>query len=248
MTAERNPSPDATRPRGRPRLDIDRNAVADAVAELFAEGGIDAVTILDTAEKLSVSRATLYRSVPTKEHLLGILFERSTAELTKSARAALKEVDDPAERLVALVERQIDAAIRMRRYMPVFFGGGGLPTDVFERWHKWSREFENIWVGVVKENIAAGLLPDGDPVVTARLMLGSCIWVSRWYRPGDKYDRDLITATAVNLVQAMQGPGMPAASAGRPARKAAPTKAAASGTAKKTAARKSSANKATDTA
>lgn len=62
------------RPRGSPRLDIDKDAVADAVAELFAEGGYAAVAIADTAAKLSVSRSTLYRTVPTKEDLLGILF------------------------------------------------------------------------------------------------------------------------------------------------------------------------------
>jgi AcrR family transcriptional regulator len=206
MTAESQPvPPKGTRPRGRPRVDIDPDAVADAVAELFAEGGLDAVSILDTAEKLSISRATLYRTVPTKEHLVGILFERSTSELTENARTTLKDTKGAAERLVVLVQLQVDAAIRMRRYMPVFFGGGDLPSEVVERWHKWSRDFEDIWVSVVKENIKAGLLPQGDPVVTARLLLGSCIWVSRWYRPTDKYDADMITETAVSLVKAMQG-------------------------------------------
>jgi len=195
----------STRPRGRPRLDIDANAVADAVAELFAEGGLEAVSILDAAEKLHVSRATLYRSVPTKEHLVGILFERSTAELAATARAALEETEDAAERLIAMVRLQIDAAIHMRRYMPVFFGGGDLPRDVYERWHQWSRDFESIWVDVVKQNMAAGHLADGDPVVTARLLLGSCLWVSRWYRPSDKHDPETIKETAVNLVRAMQG-------------------------------------------
>jgi len=205
MTAERQTEPpQGTRPRGRPRLEIDPDAVADAVAELFAEGGLEAVSILDAAEKLSVSRATLYRTVPTKEHLLGILFERSTGELTEASKASLKETDDPAERLLALVRLQVDAAIRMRRYMPVFFGGGDLPPDVYERWHKWSREFENIWVGVVKENMDAGLVPPGDPVVTARLLLGSLIWVSRWYRPTDKQTPESITQAAVDLVKAIQ--------------------------------------------
>jgi len=204
MTAE--PTPKKPRPRGRPRLDIDPDAVADAVAELFAEGGLEAVSILDTAEKLSVSRATLYRTVPTKEHLIGILFERSTGELTRNARASVKESDDPAEKLLGLVRLQVDAAIRMRRYMPVFFGGGDLPPDVFERWHKWSREYEKIWVSVVKENMEAGALADADPVITARLLLGSCIWVSRWYRPKDKYSPEEITEVAVNLVRSLQAP------------------------------------------
>jgi len=218
MTAE--PAPKKPRPRGRPRLDIDPDAVADAVAELFAEGGLEAVSILDTAEKLSVSRATLYRTVPTKEHLIGILFERSTGELTRNARASVKEIEDPAERLLNLVRLQVDAAIRMRRYMPVFFGGGDLPPEVFDRWHKWSREYEKIWVAVVKQNMEAGTLADADPVITARLLLGSCIWVSRWYRPKDKYTPAEITEVAVNLVRSLQAPAAgPAAKKRAPARK-----------------------------
>ncbi|WP_082612751.1 MULTISPECIES: TetR/AcrR family transcriptional regulator [unclassified Nocardioides] len=217
MTAE--PTPKAPRPRGRPRLDIDPDAVADAVAELFAEGGLEAVSILDTAEKLSVSRATLYRTVPTKEHLIGILFERSTGELTENAKTLVKEIDDVEERLLALVRLQVDAAIRMRRYMPVFFGGGDLPPEVFERWHKWSRDYEKIWVDVVKQNIDAGLLNQADPVIVARLLLGSCIWVSRWYRPKEKFSPEEITEVAVDLVRSLQAPKAKA-----PARKAAAAK------------------------
>lgn len=205
MTAEPTDEQQVTRPRGRPRLDIDPDAVADAVAELFAEGGIEAVSILDTAEKLSVSRATLYRTVPTKEHLLGVLFERSTAELAENARALIDSTDEPAERLVALVGLQIDAAIRMRRYMPVFFGGGDLPPDVFDRWHNWSRDYESIWIDVVAQNMAAGKLAEGNPVIVARLLLGSCIWVSRWYRPSDDFSADEIIETAVTLVKVLQG-------------------------------------------
>lgn len=218
MTAE--PTPKKTRPRGRPRLDIDPDAVADAVAELFAEGGLEAVSILDTAEKLSVSRATLYRTVPTKEHLIGILFERSTGELTRNARATVKEIEDPAEQLLNLVRLQVDAAIRMRRYMPVFFGGGDLPPDVFERWHKWSREYEKIWVSVVKNNMEAGALASADPVITARLLLGSCIWVSRWYRPKDKYSPEEITEVALNLVRSLQTSAKPAKKAKKGAARA----------------------------
>ena len=204
MSAKGADKPQPKRPRGRPRLDIDPDAVANAVAELFAEGGLEAVSILDTAEKLSVSRATLYRTVPTKEHLLGILFERSTAELTEKARAALSDIEDPGDQLLELVRLQVDAAIRMRRYMPVFFGGGDLPPDVFQRWQKWSRDYESIWVDVIRDNIDAGILAEGNPVITARLLLGACIWVSRWYRPKDKYDAQEIVETAVAMAAGLQ--------------------------------------------
>jgi AcrR family transcriptional regulator len=189
------------RPRGRPRLTIDRDAVADAVAELFHEGGYEAVTIPGVAEKLSVSRATLYRTVPTKQDLMGILYEFRFLDHTQRIRAAIAETDDPAEQLTQLIRLQAHAAVEMRRYMPVFFGGGDLPADVYAKWHTWSRRFDKMWVDVVTANMRAGNLEDGNPVVTTRLILGMLIWVSRWYRPSEKITPEEIADAALNLVR-----------------------------------------------
>jgi AcrR family transcriptional regulator len=189
------------RPRGRPRLTIDRDAVADAVAELFHQGGYEAVSIVDTADKLSVSRATLYRTVPTKQDLLGILFERSTREITEQVEAAIRGIDDPAEQLKEMVRLQAEAAVQMRSYMPVFFDGGDLPNDVVQRWHKWSRQFEKLWVSVVAANMDAGYIEKGDHVITTRLILGMILWVSRWYRPKEKITADQISEDAIRLLR-----------------------------------------------
>jgi AcrR family transcriptional regulator len=202
VTAVENPDenvPDLPRRRGRPRRDIDLDAVADAVGALFVEGGYEAVSIGSTAERLQVSRATLYRTVPTKQDLLGILFERGTQELTLAVTEMLERGNSPEQNLHELIRIQVDAAIRMRRYLPVFFGGAGLPPDVFTRWQRWSREFEGLWVGVVRRAMSDATLPEGDPVLTARLMLGMCLWISRWYRPGDGYDATHIAETVIRL-------------------------------------------------
>lgn len=189
------------RPRGRPRLTIDRDAVADAVEDLFRAGGYDAVSIIDTAEKLSVSRATLYRTVPTKQDLVGILFERNTREITEQVEAAIHDIADPAEQLKELVRVQSEAAVQMRYSMPIFFGGGELPKDVVERWHSWSRRFEKLWRAVVAANMEAGYIENGDEAITTRLILGMILWVSRWYRPKEKITAAQIAEEAIRLLR-----------------------------------------------
>ena len=189
------------RPRGRPRLDIDPDAVADAVAELFAEGGAEAVSIVEAAEKLSISRATLYRTVPTKQHLMGILFERSTQEVLQTTRETIASLPNPRDQLNAIIRLHVDASIRMRRYMPVFFGGGDLPSDVFERWHTFSYNFEQLWIEVVTANMRNGDIAEADPILATRLLLGQCIWVSRWYSSDSPYDAETIANTAIGLLR-----------------------------------------------
>jgi AcrR family transcriptional regulator len=190
-----------SRPRGRPRKEIDLDAVADAVAALFTEGGYEAVSVEAVAERLTVSRATLYRTVPTKEELLGILFEKSTGELYKNARGLIAATSDPAEALFGLIRLHVSAAVQMRHYLAVFFGGADLPPDVYYRWRRWSRDYEKLWLKVVRQAMKSGVLEADNPQLTTRLLLGMVIWVSRWYRPSEGVTADEIAEQAMRLVR-----------------------------------------------
>jgi len=121
----------AKRRPGRPRKEIDMTAVAEGAARLFADGGYEAVSIEAVAEELSVARATLYRTVPTKDDLMGLLLERSTRQLDRGATALVAEGREPADELASLVRLHVVAAIETRQYMAVLFGGAGLPPEVY---------------------------------------------------------------------------------------------------------------------
>jgi AcrR family transcriptional regulator len=191
----------APRRAGRPRREIDPERVADVVEELFDKYGYHGVSIERTAQELSVSRATLYRTVPSKEHLLAILFERMTAELLAEARAILENRGYSArERLIQLLHAQIEAAVRQRDYLFVFFGGGWLPTEFYDRWRRWRQRYEDVWTRVIVDAIDAGELDDDDPVVIMRLLTGMTTWVARWYSRREKYTAQEIADTAVRLV------------------------------------------------
>lgn len=193
-------SPTAPRRRGRPRLVIDETELLDAVERLLSAGGIDGVSIERAAAELGVSRATLYRSVPSKEHLLGRLFRRMTDELTAEAIEVVKEDGRSArERLDALIRLQIGAAIRTRDYLFVFFGREWLEDDVYEDWREFTHRFEQLWERVVGDAIAEGSLPARDPKTATRLMIGMLVWICRWYRPGAT-DVSELEAEAIRLL------------------------------------------------
>jgi len=190
-----------TRKRGRPRRKIDSEELLDVVERLFAQGGLEAVSVERAAEELGVSRATLYRAVPTKERLLGALLHRMTGEVTsRSLEATREDGRSPAERLHGLMRVHFEAAVEMRDYMFVFFDGSRLEPDDYAVWRNFSHDYERIWVATISAAADAGAIAVTDPQIAARLMIGMIVWVSRWYRPEMGITVDDLTAQAAMLL------------------------------------------------
>ena len=200
--------------RGRPPRTIDTGAVIAAVDRLFAAGGIDAVTVERTAAELGVSRATLYRTVPTKADLLGIHFEWMRGELEAAVHEATEGVPGAGaeERLVALIGVQIAAAVRMRDYFFIYFDGSRFPEGVYRHWRRWARAYEQVWIRTVAGAIDAGVLSPGDPLLTTRLILGQTIWVANWFRPREGFTPDQIQTRALQVLGLASSPPAPAKS------------------------------------
>lgn len=77
-----------------------RERVVAAAAEVFAKSGIDA-TVPEIAAAAGVGKATVYRSFPTKEHLVAAIADERLAQLaarcdaaaaSQDAAAALREI------------------------------------------------------------------------------------------------------------------------------------------------------------
>ena len=198
----------APRKRGRPPLAIEPDALIAAVERLFAEGGIDAVTIERTAAELGVSRATLYRTVPSKAQLLGLHFVRMTRALDRAARRATSaRGTTPRDRLVGLIRVQIQAAVAMRDYFFVYFDGSQLPKPVYDDWRRWADDYERVWIKTVGDAIKAGALSPGDPLLTTRLILGTTIWVANWFRAREGFNPTAIEDRTLELLGLAPPPG-----------------------------------------
>jgi len=163
---------------------IDETELLDAVERVLRTGGMEAVSIERIAAEVGVSRATLYRSVSSKEELLSRVFLRMTDKLTMDVLiAAAADGRSAQERLNAMIRLHVDAAITMRGYVFVLFGREWLTPQVYEHWRRWTRRYEQIWADVIRSAADEGALTVKDPATATRLVIGMLMWVSRWYRP-----------------------------------------------------------------
>jgi AcrR family transcriptional regulator len=80
------------------------DAILEAAARLFAEGGLDAVNTNRIAELAGVSIGSLYQYFPSKQAILGELIDRHAARTIEALSAKLAEL---ATRPVAAVLREI---------------------------------------------------------------------------------------------------------------------------------------------
>ena len=99
-----------------PRVQRTRKLLKDALVELSAKRGFDAVTVGDIVERAKINRATFYRHYQDKYALVEEIFqeaiERLRHDLRPPSESALKEaLQDPPERLVKLFEHFAELAL-----------------------------------------------------------------------------------------------------------------------------------------
>ena len=145
-----------------------RDAALDATAALVARRGLRAVTMSEIAETTGIGRATLYKYFPDVGSILLAWHERQiSAHLDQLAEIA-ERVDDPAERLGAVLEAYASIHHDLARHHgPDHHGGhGGEAASLLHRGEHVApaeRELKRFMTALLRECAAAGAVRDDTP-------------------------------------------------------------------------------------
>ncbi|MCU4186652.1 TetR/AcrR family transcriptional regulator [Acidiferrimicrobium sp. IK] len=192
------------RKRGRPR-NVEPSAeyrerltdIVTVAAKVFHAKGYEAGSLDDVAAALGMRKASLYYYVKRKSDLLRLVFERAiTVALSEVDRLA--EIDDPEERLAALIRYQATLVASDPPLFAVFFGQrSGLEdadlADISRKERRYIRRF----VLAVEAAMEADVLPPGDARVMANMIVGMTSWSYKWFDPR----RDAIDTFADSCVE-----------------------------------------------
>jgi AcrR family transcriptional regulator len=152
-------------------------------AEVFTARGYEAGSLDDVAEAMGLRKASLYYYVKKKSDLLRLVFDRAITTALEQVDA-LAHLEDPAERLAALIRHQAHLVVGDPSLFAVFFDHrAGLTDEALAEIEPKERQYVRHFVVAVEAAMDAGVLPAADPRMVAHALLGMTSWSYKWFDP-----------------------------------------------------------------
>ena len=195
--------------------EIKRNAVLQAAAQLFNERGYHATSLDDIADRLNVSKPTLYYYIGSKDQIL-LACVRSALDLMQ---AGIGEVHAAGGSAVDQLEAcmRIYAAVVMQDFgmCVIRIGEDPLPAPLKKELRRAKADIDRQFRHLIEAGITEGSLAPCDPKMAGFMLAGALSWIGRWFRNDGALTPEQITQQAMELLSNGMLRRMPAAKAVR---------------------------------
>lgn len=167
--------------------------IKEVSAQLFYQQGYAATDLRRIADGLDMHVSTLYNYIPGKEDLLYLIMRDGIEQITEGLHRALASADDPAGKLRAAFRAHVLHHAHRRflawtSHVELRSLTGAYLEDISRRRHA----YEELWLQLLREGMAAGVFAAGDPQLALYGLLAVGQSVSRWYRPGGRLSAEEI--------------------------------------------------------
>src|SRR5262245_35432214 len=201
MTARKNPfSRSAT-------VEPDRLVeIYRAAAQIICEKGYDAASMNDIAEAVGITKAGIYHHISGKTDLLYHIINFGLDSLEEEVITPSREIADAEERLRAIITNHVQlitARSTTDGNSPVSIvvdEVGGLTATQRRKIDQRKRVYVDLIRQTLDELKLQGKLSEVDVTVAAFSLLGTILWLSRWYRPDGRLSPEQISDEVAKIV------------------------------------------------
>lgn len=177
-----------------------REAVLRMAAQVFNEKGYLAATLDEVAERLHVTKPTLYYYVKSKDE---ILYECVRIGLTM-LQDAISEVGASGgtamDKLVAATHKYTEIVTMDFGMCVIRVGEAPLPPESQSKLRRIKAGIDLEFRELIRLGIAEGSIAPCDPKLAAFIFAGALSWIGRWYRPGGPWTAQDIARQSIALL------------------------------------------------
>jgi AcrR family transcriptional regulator len=180
--------------------------ILTAAADVLAERGYHGMSLDEIADRLDLTKATLYHYFPSKEALVNACLEAiATRSNQRLAEAAADSAGPASERLHRLIVTQLVIIVREQPQMArMFLQPMDWPETYRRRTKALRRQHDEIFRSVVREGISSGEF-DVDETIAMHNLHGAMNYVPVWFRSKRKKDvEEMAAAVAANLLRLLR--------------------------------------------
>ena len=163
--------------------EVKRDAVLRAAAQAFNENGFHKTSLDDVAERLNVTKPTIYYYVKNKDQ---ILFEcvRIGLEMLEAASVQIEDTNQTGlSKLIALWRVYVQIVTEDFGRCLILVGEDPLPPNTRKELRALKGRIDKRFRSVITEGIEDGSVRPCDPKMAAFAAAGALSWIARWYDP-----------------------------------------------------------------
>ena len=186
---------------------VRRAEILDAAIDRFGRNGYENTKWADIADDVGIGPTALYHYFDSKQHCLYVILDEALGELHERFDAITSEHADPGDALRAVCADCFDLSERevLRNRVLVAEQSllGGTSSSEREEQARLegrskTRALEIAWSGFLADAMRRGAIPERDPRMLARAILGLYNSIWHWYRP----DQTLLLPTLAKFFTA----------------------------------------------
>jgi AcrR family transcriptional regulator len=177
-----------------------REAVLRVAAQAFCENGVRATSLDDIADRLHITKPTLYYYFRNKDEILaecvriGLeMIDGAIAEATGEGRTARDRLEAALTRYAEIMTMDFGMCITR-------IGESELPPPSRKAFRAHKRKIDERIRRLLEEGVADESISVADVRLAAFTVAGALNWIARWYDPAGPMRPDEIALACVNVL------------------------------------------------
>ena len=173
--------------------------VLNEAARLFRARGYEGATVREIARAAGMLPGSLYCHFANKDDLLRAVYQRGVEQVSQAVHDAVRNREDPWERLEAACVAHLEAILRDDDYAQVVIrvrptDAGSVQAELVELRNR----YESLFTGLIQ---ALPLARGVDRHALRLMLMGALNWAQTWYRPDGRFNPRAIARKFVALLR-----------------------------------------------